>query len=177
MTRECVARRVAYRIGFGLDDPPADPALWKVVDQGLADQEACELDRVDGQVGSANTPDASGPCWRRVCIHAIAQLTAEPFARRARPDTIDENASRPSTPGKSKLTAKSYQVNEYQKAAEECADGARPRRPTVVVSNRAAATGLNRVLSAAYLIYHSRVQLASDRSYKERLPWPLPVRM
>ena len=114
VTRKSVARGVANRIGFGLDDPPADPALRKVVDKCLADQEACELDRVDGQLGSANPPDASGPCWRRVCIHAIAQLTAEPFARRARPDTTDENTSRPGTPGKIKLTARSYQENEYQ---------------------------------------------------------------
>ena len=114
MTSKSVTRRVAYRIGFGLDNSPAYPALGQVVDQCLADQEARKLDRVDGKLGSANTPDARGLCWWHVSIHAIAGLSVDPFARRAGPDTTDDGKFGASTAGKIKLAAKSCQENGYQ---------------------------------------------------------------
>jgi hypothetical protein len=56
-TAEGVARAVADQVGLGLDDAPADPTLGQVVNQGLADQEAGERDRVDRQLGPGQPAD------------------------------------------------------------------------------------------------------------------------
>ena len=93
MSGKGVARRVAHRIGFRLDDSAAHPALRQVVDQCLADQEARKLHGIDGQIGPAKTPDAISPCWWRVSMHAIAGMTVDQYARRAGPDASVENKS------------------------------------------------------------------------------------
>jgi hypothetical protein len=44
-----MAGRVAHQIGLGLDDPAADLSLGQFAQDGLADQEAGERDRIGGQ--------------------------------------------------------------------------------------------------------------------------------
>jgi hypothetical protein len=59
-----MAGGVAHRIGFRLDDSPAQPAPGQIVNERLADQESRELERIHGQFCAAETADAVNlMCW------------------------------------------------------------------------------------------------------------------
>ncbi len=74
---------VSHRIGFRLDDASAQPALRQVVHERLADQKTRELNRIHGQFGAAEAPDAVISLLRWALIHKLTALAVGQFTRRA----------------------------------------------------------------------------------------------
>ncbi|MGF6963141.1 hypothetical protein OKW43_000146 [Paraburkholderia sp. WC7.3g] len=65
-SRERMARRIAERIGLGLDDASAEASFGQIVHEVFADHEARELDRVDRQIVAAQRADG-----KRLVSHAL----------------------------------------------------------------------------------------------------------
>ena len=61
LAAERVSGGISRRIGFCLDNAPADSALWQIVYQRLADQESREFQRGDGEFAPAQAPYARPP--------------------------------------------------------------------------------------------------------------------
>jgi hypothetical protein len=55
-----MVRRIAERVGFGLDDSAADAAFGRIVNKAFADHETREFDGVGGQRWAYERDDAMG---------------------------------------------------------------------------------------------------------------------
>jgi hypothetical protein len=64
LATECVSGRITDRIGFGLDDTPAQPASHGVMHHHPANQVARQFHGIDWQLRSPQTPQPSvGSRW------------------------------------------------------------------------------------------------------------------
>lgn len=61
LAAERVPGGISRRIGFCLDNAPADSALWQIVHQRLADQVPREFQRGGGELAPAQAPYARLP--------------------------------------------------------------------------------------------------------------------